>query len=101
MLGISIVCLFKINQPSLIYQAIGCKECRNTGYSGRIGIYEIFDNCPTLQKLIIEGCDLAVLQKQAIREGMRPLRLSGAEKVAAGLTTPEEVLRVAPELIEL
>jgi general secretion pathway protein E len=96
-----LVAPFKISLPSNIYQAVGCKECRHTGYSGRIGIYEIFDNCPALQKLIVESCDLAALQKQAIREGMRPLRLSGAEKVAAGLTTIEEVLRVASEVIEL
>ncbi len=93
----SLVAPFKAPKPDKIYHAAGCLECRNTGYLGRIGIYEIFENTPTLQKLIIDGCDSDVLQKQACIEGMRPLRLSGAEKVAKGLTTIEEVLRVAPE----
>ncbi|WP_347986393.1 GspE/PulE family protein [Methylomonas sp. AM2-LC] len=88
---------FKVASPKQIYKAVGCKECRNTGYSGRIGIYEIFENSATLQKLILESTDSSLLAKQAVREGMRPLRLSGAEKVAAGLSTIEEVLRVAPE----
>jgi general secretion pathway protein E len=88
---------FKVAPPKQMYKAVGCKECRNTGYSGRIGIYEIFENSPTLQKLILENTDSSLLAKQAMREGMRPLRLSGAEKVAAGLSTIEEVLRVSPE----
>jgi len=92
---------FKIVKPRLIYKAVGCKECRNTGFAGRIGIYEIFENSPTLQKLIVDGCDTGILQKQAVREGMRPLRISGAEKIAAGLTTIEEVLRITPERIEM
>jgi len=92
---------FTVAPPKKIYQAVGCKECRNTGYSGRIGIYEIFENTPSLQAFITEDCDSILLQKYAIKEGMRPLRISGAEKVAAGLTTIEEVMRVAPERITL
>ncbi len=95
----ALVAPFKAPKPEQIYQAVGCIECRNTGYLGRIGIYEIFENSPSLQKMIVEGCELDALQKQACLEGMRPLRLSGAEKVAKGLTTIEEVLRVAPENI--
>ncbi|MGY6274876.1 GspE/PulE family protein [Methylomonas sp. MgM2] len=97
----ALVAPFKIPPPKKIYRAVGCKECRNTGFSGRIGIYEIFENTPTLQPLIVEGCDSILLQKHAVKDGMRPLRISGAEKVAAGLTTIEEVMRVAPEQIEL
>jgi general secretion pathway protein E len=93
----SLVAPFKAIKPTQINQAVGCLECRNTGYSGRIGIYEIFENTQTLQKMIVDGCDLETLKKQACIEGMRPLRLSGAEKVAKGLTTIEEVLRVVPE----
>lgn len=96
----ALVAPFKVATPKKIYQAVGCKECRNTGFAGRIGIYEIFENSPALQNMIVEGCDIGQLQKQAIREGMRPLRLSGAEKVAAGITTIEEVMRVAPERID-
>lgn len=91
---------FNVTKPKQIYQAVGCTECRHTGYSGRIGIYEIFENTAMLKKLIVTNCDTTILQKQAIKEGMRNLRFSGAEKVAAGLTTIEEVLRVAPEGVD-
>jgi len=91
---------FKVATPKQLYQAVGCKECRHTGYAGRIGIYEIFEASQALQNLINKECDVRQLQKQAIKEGMRPLRLSGAEKVAAGITTIDEVLRVAPEKME-
>ena len=93
----SLIAPFTAPKPKLVHHAVGCLECRNTGYSGRIGIYEIFENTANLQKLIVEGCDTDLIQKQAYIEGMRPLRLSGAEKVAKGVTTIEEVLRVAPE----
>jgi general secretion pathway protein E len=93
----ALIAPFKVEKPKQIYQAVGCTECRHTGYSGRIGIYELFENTAVLKKLIINDCDVVELQKQAIQEGMRTLRFSGAEKVAAGLTTIEEVLRVVPE----
>jgi len=92
---------FKADKPEKIYQAVGCNDCRNTGYSGRIGIYEIFENSQPLKKLMVEGCDNNSIRRQAVKEGMRPLRFSGAEKVASGLTTIEEVLRVVPQAIEL
>lgn len=96
----SLIAPFKAKKPAQVYQAVGCLECRNTGYLGRIGIYEIFTNSPTLKKLMVAGGDSAALQKQAIVEGMRPLRLSAAEKVALGLTSIDEMLRVAPEAVE-
>jgi general secretion pathway protein E len=96
----SLIAPFKAKKPEQIYQAVGCLECRQTGYLGRIGIYEILTNSPALKKLMTADCDNAVLQKQAIIEGMRPLRLSAAEKVAAGLTSIDEMIRVAPESIE-
>jgi general secretion pathway protein E len=96
----SLIAPFKAKKPEQVYQAVGCLECRNTGYLGRIGIYEIFTNSSALKKLMVSGCDNAILQKQAIAEGMRPLRLSAAEKVAAGLTSIDEMIRVAPETIE-
>jgi general secretion pathway protein E len=96
----ALIAPFKVEKPKQVYQAVGCIECRHTGYSGRIGIYEIFENTPTLKKLIVGDCDTTILQKQALKEGMRNLRFSGAEKVASGLTTIEEVLRVAPEGID-
>jgi len=87
---------WKSAKPKKVYKPVGCLECRNTGYMGRIGIYEMFTFSKAIQSAITADCDITKLQKQALKEGMRPLRLSGAQKVAAGITTLEEVLRVAP-----
>ena len=78
------------------YVAKGCLDCRMTGYMGRIGIYETMVMTPELKKAITPETDLAVLQDKAHKEGMKPLRISGAMKVAAGLTSLEEVLQTAP-----
>ncbi len=90
---------FKVQKPDYINQAIGCSECRNTGYAGRVGIYEIFKNTLPIQNLIKEGCDANEIAKLAIKDGMKTLRLSGVEKILEGITSIEEVLRVAPESI--
>jgi len=92
----ALVMPWKVTMPEVVYRPVGCLECRNTGYLGRQGIFEILVLSDNLKQLITEGCDLQALRKQAMREGMRTLRLSGAQKIAAGLTTLEEVLRVAP-----
>jgi general secretion pathway protein E len=67
-----------------------------TGYHGRIGIYEMMVMTPGLRKLITAVMNLANLREQAYKEGMKPLRISGAMKVAAGVTTVDEVLKTAP-----
>ncbi|WP_096085226.1 GspE/PulE family protein [Agaribacterium haliotis] len=87
---------WKVGKPAQVYEAEGCLECRNTGYLGRQGIYEILSLSESVQELIDDNCDLMKVRQLAMREGMRTLRLSGAQKVAAGLTTVSEVLRVAP-----
>ena len=89
---------FNIPKPDHIYKPVGCLECRNTGFRGRSGIYEMLTMTPALKKLITPDTDLAKLSKQAYLEGMQPLIINGAEKVAAGLTTIEELLKVAPPL---
>ena len=76
----------------------GCLECRETGYLGRQGLYEIMVMTETLKALIADACDVTALRTQAMREGMRTLRLAGAQKVGAGITAMAEVLRVTPEL---
>ena len=83
--------------PTGAHKAVGCLECRDTGYRGRAGVYEIMQLNDNIKTLITEGTDLVALRRQAFKEGMRSLRLSGAQKVAAGLTTIEEVLRVTPQ----
>ena len=67
-----------------------------TGYSGRVGIYEILVNSPEIRKLIKPLTDIPKVREQASREGRRPLRISGALKVAQGTTSLEEVIKVAP-----
>ncbi|MNF53219.1 Type II secretion system protein E [compost metagenome] len=76
---------------------MGCLECRDTGYRGRAGVYEIMQLGDAIKPLINADTDLTTLRRHAFKEGMRSLRLSGAQKVAAGLTTIEEVLRVTPQ----
>lgn len=91
-----LVAPWKAARPKQLQRPQGCLECRMTGYSGRIGIYEILLMSPALRKLITPETDIAALREQANREGMKPLRISGAQKVAAGLTTLEEVLKTSP-----
>jgi general secretion pathway protein E len=67
-----------------------------TGYLGRIGLYEIMLMTPVLRRLLTRDADDRVIREQAYRDGMKPLRVSGATKVAAGLTTVDEVFKVAP-----
>ncbi|MDR2001039.1 MAG: GspE/PulE family protein [Zoogloeaceae bacterium] len=87
---------WKAGKPHAFYHSVGCLDCRMTGYQGRVGLYEIMVMSPELRKLITSTTDLARLREQAAREGMKPLRISGAKKVAAGITTIEEVMKVAP-----
>ncbi|CAI8779392.1 GspE/PulE family protein [Pseudomonas sp. IT-P176] len=92
-----------LNQPSHVpmphqaCHAVGCLECRDSGYRGRAGVYEIMLLSASLKALIGADSDLPAIRRQAARDGMRSLRLAGAEKVAQGLTTVEEVLRVTPQ----
>ncbi|MGB1614997.1 MAG: GspE/PulE family protein [Pseudomonadales bacterium] len=83
-------------QPSMIAAAPGCLECRDTGFKGRAGIYELLTLSDDVKKLINEQTDAGRIRQAGRQGGMRTLRLSGAEKVAAGETTIAEVLRVAP-----
>ena len=83
--------------PTHAHHAVGCLECRETGYRGRAGVYEIMLINDAIKPLITADTDLTLLRRAAFKDGMRSLRLSGAQKVAAGLTTIEEVLRVTPQ----
>jgi general secretion pathway protein E len=92
----SVCAPFKATPPEYVYKAVGCLECRKTGYMGRVGIYEIMVMTRELKHLISEKTDIVALTQAAYKAGMRPLRVSGAYKVASGLTTMEEVLKAAP-----
>jgi general secretion pathway protein E len=92
----ALVAPWKVARPDTAYAAEGCLECRRTGFRGRIGLYESLLVSQELRRHISATTDVADLRQACYREGMHPLRLSGARKVAAGLTTVEEVLNVAP-----
>jgi general secretion pathway protein E len=83
--------------PEQIYSSEGCRECRDTGFQGREGIYEVMPLSEALQSYAEDKADLPKLRQQAYEEGMSSLRHSGAIKVAEGVTTINEVFRVAPE----
>ena len=87
---------FKARPPQQLMKPVGCLECRDTGYLGRMGVYEIMPLTEALRELITGNTDIDTLRRQGIKDGMRTLRLSGAQKVGAGLTTIAEVLRVTP-----
>lgn len=82
--------------PKSVYGPVGCLECRDTGFIGRAGIYELLSMSDNLKGLVGDNTDIGKLRITAMKEGMKTLRLSGAEKVEAGFTTIGEVLRVAP-----
>ncbi len=92
----NLVLPWKAAEPSQVYHPVGCLECRMTGYQGRIGLYEILLNSPEVRKLIRPQLDLPQLRETGAREGMKPLRISGAMKVAQGLTSLDEIIKVAP-----
>jgi len=92
----SLVKPWKAAKPDTVYEPAGCLECRNTGYLGRQGIYEVMPFTDGLKTIIQDDADLIGIRKAAMKEGMKSLRLSGAQKIASGVTTVEEVFRVAP-----
>ena len=83
--------------PGMVYNADGCGECLNTGYSGRLGIYELLIIDDTIRPLVLKNSDSATIKAQAVEQGMRTLRMDGALKILSGLTTIEEVMRVTQE----
>jgi general secretion pathway protein E len=89
---------WNVAKPNKVFKAGGCLECRNTGYYGRQGLYEILPVSRDLSQLVVDDLNLDELRQCGMREGMRTLRLAGAKKIAAGYTTPEEVLRVTPAM---
>jgi general secretion pathway protein E len=92
----ALVAPWKSKHPARLYKPVGCLECRMTGYMGRVGIYETLLFTQGMKSLVGQNADLVTLREFAFKEGMKPLRISGAMKVGAGLTTIDEVLKVAP-----
>ncbi len=90
--------LFDKQQDAVtLYKAEGCQACSNTGYIGRVGIYEVLLNSPAIQKHIIERADSQMIKAQAIKEGMTTIEQDGIAKVKQGFSTLEEFMRVLQE----
>ncbi len=75
-----------------VYHGAGCEICGGTGYKGRVAIYEVMDVSPRVKDLILKNASADEMKAQAIKEGMKSLRMSALTKVAQGLTTVEEAL---------
>ncbi len=87
---------WKLATPQQMHITKGCEHCRKSGYRGRMGIYESMAMTGALRRTISRDCDISDIRRQALQDGMEPLRISGALKVMSGQTTIDEVLRVAP-----
>jgi type II secretory ATPase GspE/PulE/Tfp pilus assembly ATPase PilB-like protein len=87
----------KLTPQQPIYKAVGCRECRQTGYHGRRAIFEWMDTNHEIRRLILKNSSSGEIREAARKAGMRPLVEDGWRLVAEGVTTPEEVLRVTKE----
>jgi general secretion pathway protein E len=87
---------FRLKGGVRAYKPVGCLECRMTGYRGRAGLYELLTLSEAARAHVHPTLDASALRRQALGEGMHPLRMAGVMKVAEGLTTLEEVLRTTP-----
>jgi type II secretion system protein E len=81
--------------PAVIYEPNGCRECRGTGYSGRIGIYELLHTDEGVRKLCMDRASASVIREHGLKHGMTTLRMDGWNKVVEGVTSVEDVLRTA------
>ena len=89
---------WNVPAPPRAYGPTGCLECRNTGFLGRTGIYEMMRISPAIRQMILPNVDLVRLSEAALADGMRPLRVSAAAQVARGVTTVQEVIGVLPPI---
>src|SRR6185369_8314502 len=89
--------LFTAQTDVQLFRGKGCTECGNLGYLGRVGIYEVLPVSEKIARLILEHADSSVIENQAMLEGMIAMKQDGYLKVLQGVTTIEEVLRVAQE----
>jgi general secretion pathway protein E len=94
----SLISPYRSSRPARTYRPVGCLDCRMTGFKGRSGIYELLTIDDELREVIGASPDLKAIRARALRSGLKPMRLSGAQKIAMGETTYEEVLRTAPSI---
>ena len=84
----------QISARGKLMKGTGCQTCGDTGYKGRIALYEVMPMTDTLKEMVLQGCSTAELKAEMIRGGMNTLRMSGINKILDGVTTIDEVLRV-------
>ncbi len=89
---------WQVNGGYRPYKPVGCVDCRMTGFRGRMGLYELLSVTEGYKDKVTKEPSMEALRRQAVSDGMRPLRLAGALKVAEGVTTIEEILAVTPPL---
>ncbi len=89
---------WQINGGYQPYKPVGCVDCRMTGFMGRMGLYELLTVTEAFKDKVTKEPNIDALRRQAVADGMRPLRLAGALKVAGGLTTIEEILSTTPPM---
>jgi type IV pilus assembly protein PilB len=80
-------------RKSTIMKGKGCGTCNNTGYKGRVALYEVMPFTDPLKELVLQGASAAEIKTEMIRGGTQSLRMAGIQKILEGMTTPEEVLR--------
>jgi type IV pilus assembly protein PilB len=80
-----------------IMKGRGCGTCNNTGYKGRVALYEVMPFTDPLKELVLQGASAAEIKTEMIRGGVQSLRMAGIQKILEGVTTPEEVLRTTVE----
>ncbi len=83
------------NEPAIVYKPCGCGKCDNTGYKGRIGVYEIMEITPDLKRIIAKGGTAEEIKEQALSEGMSTLRMSATRCVMDGITSVSEMKKVS------
>ena len=87
----------EVAQKAKMWKGQGCKSCSNTGFRGRIALYEVMPFVDPLKELVLQGASAAEIKAEMIRGGTQSLRLAGIQKILEGVTTPEEVLRTTVE----
>jgi general secretion pathway protein E len=89
---------WNLPKPATVYKPVGCPECRQTGYRGRTGLYELLTVTEAFSAQVREETDIQALRRQSLADGMKPLRIAGALKIQEGVTTADEVLKVTAAL---
>jgi type IV pilus assembly protein PilB len=82
---------------AVVHKGRGCQVCNNTGYKGRVALYEVMPFTDPLKELVLQGASAAELKAEMIRGGTQSLRMAGIAKILEGMTTPEEILRTTVE----